>query len=99
MCFRFDIYDCDDFTARYLSEHFGQTVSRPPKASGIKTSESVPMTLVPPHTADCIGDPEDSVQNCLRLIPKQPKKDLKKFVDYSGKVMEELGELFFWRGG
>ena len=44
------------------------------------------MTAVPPHTTEQIGDPVDSVQNCLRLQPKAPKKDLKKFIKFSGKV-------------
>jgi len=33
-----------------------------------------------------VGDPEDSAQSCLKLLPKAPKKDLKKFIALSGKV-------------
>ena len=43
-------------------------------------------TPLPPHGETSIGRAEDSVQNCLRLRPRAPRKDLKKFLQYSGKV-------------
>ena len=42
--------------------------------------------IIPPHTSETIGEPEDSIQNCLYLRPKPPKKDLKTFLQYSGMV-------------
>ncbi len=64
----------------------GHLLRPPPDRPRSGVGAPVAMTPVPPHTRDCIGDPVDSVQSCLRLLPRQPKKDLKKFIDYSGKV-------------
>ena len=47
------------------------------------TELSIPL---PPHGETAIGRAEDSVQNCLRLRPRAPRKDLNKFLQYSGKV-------------
>ena len=82
----FHIYDCDAFTANYLglSPEGGKTGEKNRIAP-----DSI-MTPVPPHTIEQIGDPIDSMQNCLRLQPKAPKKDLKKFIKFSGKVKKSF---------
>lgn len=48
----------------------------PEQLAPIDISEPAPQRLapaLPPHTG--VGSPEDSLQNCLRLVPKPPKKD------------------------
>ena len=47
------------------------------------TEIAVPL---PPHGESAIGRAEDAAQNCLRLRPRAPRKDLNKFLQYSGKV-------------
>ena len=48
---------------------------------------------VPPHTGAAVGSLDDSLQNCLSLAPKQPKKDVKKMLDYAGKTLRFSAEL------
>ena len=48
---------------------------------------------VPPHTGAAVGTLDDSLQNCLSLAPKQPKKDIKKMLDYAGKILRFSAEL------
>jgi len=43
------------------------------------------MMEVPPHNG--IGEPEDSLQNVLHLIPKAQKKDFKKFMLQDRKIL------------
>ena len=48
---------------------------------------------VPPHSGAAVGSLDDSLQNCLSLAPKQPKKDMKKMLDYAGKTLRFSAEL------
>ena len=48
---------------------------------------------VPPHTGLAVGSLNDSLQNCLALAPKQPKKDVKKMLDNAGKVLRFSAKL------
>ncbi len=47
---------------------------------------------VPPHPTDslnAIGEPEDSLQNCLNLVakaPEGPAHDLSRFMNHEGEV-------------
>ena len=40
-----------------------------------------------------VGSRDDSLQNCLALAPKQPKKDLKKMLDNAGKSLRFSAKL------
>ena len=51
-----------------------------------KVRPSSTLVKPPPHTITSVGTPEDSLQNCLSLQPKAPKRDLKKLLKYAGKV-------------
>ena len=48
---------------------------------------------VPPHSGAGVGTLTDSLQNCLSLAPKQPKKDLKKMLDNAGKSLRFSAKL------
>ncbi|KAL4426705.1 hypothetical protein ABPG77_004761 [Micractinium sp. CCAP 211/92] len=70
---QFLIYDCDAATRQWYTERLGFS---PEQLAPIDISEPEPQRPVhapPPHTG--VGSPEDSLQNCLRLVPKPPKKD------------------------
>ena len=58
-----------------------------------KVRPSSTLVKPPPHTITSVGTPEDSIQNCLSLQPKAPKRDLKKLLKYAGKV-----GIFFYIG-
>ena len=48
---------------------------------------------VPPHAGAAVGSLNDSLQNCLALAPKQPKKDLKKMLSNAGKSLRFSARL------
>ncbi|NXG24521.1 EFHC1 protein, partial [Grallaria varia] len=79
----FLIYDCDKFTQNFYREKFGITDFQPLEISK-KQLERVPQ-VIPPYNG--FGIPEDSLQNCLSLIPKPPRKDVIKMVENNLKVL------------
>uniref|UniRef100_A0A8C4QVF2 EF-hand domain (C-terminal) containing 1 n=1 Tax=Eptatretus burgeri TaxID=7764 RepID=A0A8C4QVF2_EPTBU len=77
------VCDCDEFTKTFYRKNFGITDlasthgSVPPPA---------PITKVlPPYNG--FGSLEDSLQNCLSLIPQPPKKDYIKMLENHNKVL------------
>ncbi len=82
------IYDCDDFTHTYYKLEHGIDMPRNLSIYGLMGKPKPESVLVkpPPHTITSVGTPEDSLQNCLHLQPKAPKRDLKKLLDLAGKV-------------
>ncbi|NXK91004.1 EFHC1 protein, partial [Formicarius rufipectus] len=79
----FLIYDCDKFTQDFYREKFGITDFKPLEIS--KTPlEKIPQ-VIPPYNG--FGIPEDSLQNCLSLIPKPPRKDIIKMLENNLKTL------------
>uniref|UniRef100_UPI00358FF7B4 EF-hand domain-containing protein 1 isoform X2 n=1 Tax=Myxine glutinosa TaxID=7769 RepID=UPI00358FF7B4 len=77
------VCDCDEFTKKFYRIHLGIT-----DLATIHHSEppSAPMTKVlPPYNG--FGSLEDSLQNCLFIVPQQPKKDYMKMLDNHNKVL------------
>ena len=58
----------------------------------IKEKSGFPKTDIS-MTGVAVGSLDDSLQNCLALAPKQPKKDLKKMLDNAGKVLRFAAKL------
>ncbi|KAF8767126.1 EF-hand domain-containing protein 1 [Argiope bruennichi] len=83
------LYDCDEFTRHYYKTHYG-IEDMESIAVAEKPKPAVPRIL-PPHTG--IGNWEDSLQNCLSLVPKPPKKDLLKELLYDGVILRYKAEL------
>ena len=48
---------------------------------------------VPPHSGAAVGSLDDSLQNCLSLAPKQPRKDVRKMLDQAGRTLRFSAEL------
>ncbi|XP_051867252.1 EF-hand domain-containing protein 1-like [Pristis pectinata] len=74
---QFFIYDCDEFTKEYYQQNIRGVDLRP-----VHVTEKPPAPekkWIPPYNG--FGSLEDSVQNCLSLIPKAPKKDLIKLLE------------------
>ena len=46
---------------------------------------------IPPYNG--WGDEKDSIGNCLRLIPKKPKKDYYKYIDNDSIILRFLARL------
>ena len=80
------IYDCDDFTQNYYRQEYNIDMARNLSIDDKSKPESL-LVKPPPHTITSVGKEEDSIQNCLHLQPKAPKRNLKKLLEYAGKVM------------
>ena len=59
-----------------------------------KSKPEYTLVKPPPHTITSVGKEEDSIQNCLQLQPKVPKRNLKKLLDYAGKVFNFMDFVF-----
>ncbi|XP_049857375.1 EF-hand domain-containing protein 1-like isoform X2 [Schistocerca gregaria] len=86
---RFLIYDCDKFTRDYF-----ENVLRVPLRDPInvfKKQTVKPMRVYPPHLG--FGTPQDSLQSCLSLMPKPPKKDILRYIQNANKVLRYTAEM------
>lgn len=45
---------------------------------------SLNLKEIPPHSG--IGQPEDTLQSCLHIVPRPPKKDVIHFLENTNKV-------------
>ncbi|NXU11158.1 EFHC1 protein, partial [Pardalotus punctatus] len=79
----FLIYDMDKFTQDFYREKYGITDFQPVDINK-KPTEKVAQ-VIPPHNG--FGIPEDSLQNCLSLIPKPPRKDIIKMLENNLKIL------------
>jgi len=87
----FLLYDADKFTKQWLKLHLGREDSH---LVGVDISDPVrmrPTAPLPPHNG--LGDPEDSLQSCLKLVPSPPKKDPRKLVMYDGSTLQFSAKL------
>ena len=93
------IYDCDEYTSEYYKKKYGIEMERNADYEALLNKVKPKSTLVkpPPHTITSVGTPEDSMQNCLSLQPKAPKRDLKKLLHYAGKVCTLFTNLSSFR--
>eukprot|EP00163_Fabomonas_tropica_P034786 TRINITY_DN9832_c0_g2_i1.p1 TRINITY_DN9832_c0_g2~~TRINITY_DN9832_c0_g2_i1.p1 ORF type:complete len:713 (-),score=250.44 TRINITY_DN9832_c0_g2_i1:235-2373(-) len=84
----FFIYDCSERTRNYYRDHFGIDMqpidaeeSRPP----------TPKVNVPPPTG--FGSEEDSLGSVMALVPRPPRKNLKKMMENEGKTLRFSARL------
>ncbi|GIY48200.1 EF-hand domain-containing protein 1 [Caerostris darwini] len=82
------LYDSDEFTRHYYKTCFGEdlesiAVAEKPKPASAK--------IFPPHTG--LGSWDDSMQNCLSLLPKAPKKNILKEMHFYGITLRYKAEL------
>lgn len=85
----FFIYDCDEFTKEFYRLNFGVTdftpvdVSRPPPPS--------PAKVLPPPTG--YGSHADSMGSCLALVPRVPKNECLKLLQFDNKSLRFLAHM------
>ncbi|KAK3248003.1 hypothetical protein CYMTET_42513 [Cymbomonas tetramitiformis] len=77
------IHDCDDFTRAYCAQNLGFKDTRPVDIT--ETDVPIPQMELPPYNG--FGSANDTVQNCISLIPKPPKKDLHKLMSNEKKIL------------
>jgi hypothetical protein len=91
----FFLYDCDSFTKSwYVSKHpteFTEEDFTPIDVS--EPEETLPKNKIPEHTGLAIGSEEDSLQNCISLVPKPPRKDIAKEFANSAYVLQFTAEM------
>ncbi|CAB1342657.1 unnamed protein product, partial [Coregonus sp. 'balchen'] len=87
---RFLLYDCDEFTKTYYQKNHPDLELKP-KPVVKKTTELHDRHKVPPYNG--FGSLEDSLQNCLSLIPEPPKKDLMKMLENDHKVLRYAARM------
>ncbi|KAM9495997.1 EF-hand domain-containing protein 1 isoform 1-T2 [Clarias gariepinus] len=85
----FLLYDCDEFTRKYYEQHHPEIPLKPVLPE--KKPEQTWKRLIPPYNG--FGSLEDSLQNCLTLIPEPPKKDLIKLLENDHKVLRYAARL------
>jgi len=81
--YRFFIYDADEFTRQYFKAELGMELE--PHIDVKLPEREVPRAPTPPYTG--YGSWADSMSSVTHLIPKQPKKDMKKLFDQAGKIL------------
>uniref|UniRef100_A0A8C4RTU1 EF-hand domain (C-terminal) containing 1 n=1 Tax=Erpetoichthys calabaricus TaxID=27687 RepID=A0A8C4RTU1_ERPCA len=86
---KFFIYDCDQYTKNYYQEHLGEVPLKPVDISDKKTTDI--SKEIPPYNG--FGSLEDSLQNCLSLIPQPPKKDFIKILENDHKILRYEAKL------
>jgi len=76
------LFDCDDFTRNfyksYMSYEQDSMKIEEPKLTHVKLSH-------PPRNG--FGSEEDSLASCLRLVPRQPRRDVQKLLVDADKLM------------
>lgn len=80
------LYDCDAFTRAYFKRTLRVDQPDPIKVSEPKNEAlSARKKVIPPYTG--FGDPDDTRQNCLSLVPKPPKTDFVTYVLNANKKL------------
>ncbi|KAM7367805.1 hypothetical protein PAMP_014080 [Pampus punctatissimus] len=85
----FLLCDCDGFTKDYYQKNHPDVTMKP-----IEVPKKVLQGRkkeVPPYNG--FGSLEDSLQNCLSLIPKPPKKNVQKMLENDHKVLRYSARL------
>ncbi|KAM9316086.1 EF-hand domain-containing protein 1 [Gastrophryne carolinensis] len=85
---KFFLYDCDAYTQDFYRENMGTNLN--PVSVEKKINEDMKQEI-PPYNG--FGLLEDSLQNCLTLVPKPPKKDVIKMLENDHKVLRYAAVL------
>ncbi|XP_008311337.1 EF-hand domain-containing protein 1 isoform X1 [Cynoglossus semilaevis] len=88
---RFLLYDCDGFTRDYFHTNHPGMDMKPTEVPTKDTLIQSRKKAVPPYNG--FGSLEDSLQNCLSLIPKPPKKNVLKMLENDHKVLRYSARL------
>lgn len=86
---KFLIYDCDEFTRDFYKLQFQyeqtENLFKGKTLASCKSKKADLMENLPPYNG--FGSLEDSMQNCLSLVHKPPKKDFIKMLENDNKVL------------
>ena len=91
---KFVIFDCDEFTRSFYQSEFNYS-----QADNIFKNTKMPTDKTPTKVDHQIppfngfGSLEDSMQNCLSLVPQPPKKDFIKMLENDNKVLRYQAKM------
>jgi hypothetical protein len=77
------VYDCDEFTREFYRLNFGVTDFTP--ISIAKEAAPSPRPVPPPYTG--YGTPEDSLASVTNLVPKVPKTNFLKILEFDSMTL------------
>mmetsp|Transcript_42262 Transcript_42262/g.100348 ORF Transcript_42262/g.100348 Transcript_42262/m.100348 type:complete len:631 (+) Transcript_42262:160-2052(+) len=87
----FLIYDCDDYTKQHYAKKYGMA-HFPDLTDRIRTPfVEPPQRQIPPPIG--FGSEEDSLGSIYSLVPKAPRRDAAKLMEYAGKALRFLGQM------
>lgn len=75
----FLLHDCDGFTKRWYQENLGFSEEELTQVDVKEPVKPLPKPALAPYNG--YGAREDSLQNCLSLIPKAPRRDMHKLMN------------------
>ncbi|KAG7508314.1 hypothetical protein JOB18_009657 [Solea senegalensis] len=91
----FFLYDCNAFTREYYQYNYPRMKMTPIEMPMAVIKEVHPdrkkLPEIPPYNG--YGSLEDSLQNCLCLIPKPPRKNVLKMLENDHKVLHYSARL------
>eukprot|EP00455_Lapot_gusevi_P014176 TRINITY_DN1701_c0_g3_i4.p1 TRINITY_DN1701_c0_g3~~TRINITY_DN1701_c0_g3_i4.p1 ORF type:complete len:543 (+),score=175.15 TRINITY_DN1701_c0_g3_i4:61-1689(+) len=90
---QFFIYSCDEFTKSYYAEvhGLGSDEFAETKVDPTPARSEAPRVEPPPHNG--FGTEEDSLGSVLHLVPKAPKKNIKKIMEDDSKILRFLARF------
>ncbi|BFZ06219.1 hypothetical protein BsWGS_09258 [Bradybaena similaris] len=81
---KFILCDCDNFTKEYYKSKYGIVNMTPVKFSNEQQGQLTQE--MPPYNG--FGSEEDSMNSCKSLLPKPPKRDFVKFMEFDRRGLE-----------
>mmetsp|Transcript_40195 Transcript_40195/g.89186 ORF Transcript_40195/g.89186 Transcript_40195/m.89186 type:complete len:635 (-) Transcript_40195:736-2640(-) len=75
----FLLHDCDRFTKQWYVDNLGYGEDELRQVEVKEAMTSLPKPALPPYNG--YGTLEDSLQNCMSLVPKPPKRDMHKLMN------------------
>ena len=84
----FFIYAADEFTKSWYVEKKGMRESDFTPIDVSEPKDAPPAHRIPPHEGLAIGSEEDSLQNCISLIPKAPRRCIEKQFAFDKCVLQ-----------
>ncbi|XP_042359448.1 EF-hand domain-containing protein 1 [Plectropomus leopardus] len=88
---RFLLYDCDGFTKEYYQKNHPDVEMKPSEIPKQTDPLQERKREFPPYNG--FGSLEDSLQNCLSLVPEPPKKNVLKMLENDHKVLRYSARL------
>ncbi|XP_074541642.1 EF-hand domain-containing protein 1 [Halichoeres trimaculatus] len=87
----FLLYDCDGYTKEYYHKNHPELEIKPIEIAEMTYRPQERKTVFPPYNG--FGSLEDSLRNCLSLIPKPPIKNVMKMLTMGNKVLRYSARL------